>query len=192
MAQTDAIRWNSRYQESSYLDLREPRSLLIEASQWLPAGGYALDLAMGLGHNAAFLCRRGFKVVGVDISWVAVKHARSLYPEILAVCADLENFSLPPNTFDVILNFYYLQRSIWENVRKWLKPQGLLIIETMTQEMKSLKPEIDDRYLLAPNELLNAFSDFEILLYREGWQEQEKGHPRAAASLIARKSPASK
>lgn len=58
MAQTDANRWNDRYQEGSYLALREPRSLLLEACGWLPAGGFALDLAMGLGYNAAFLVHK--------------------------------------------------------------------------------------------------------------------------------------
>jgi len=190
MARSDAIRWNNRYQELSYLALREPRSLLLEASQWLPEEGLALDLAMGLGHNSAFLLRKGFKVMGVDISWIALIQAKSLYPEIMAVCADLECFSLPANTFDVILNFYFLQRSIWDHVRSWLKPQGLILIETMTREMKAIKPEIDDRFLLSPNELKETFSDFEILLYHEGWRDREGEHPRAVASLVARK-PAS-
>lgn len=187
MAQTDANRWNDRYQEGSYLALREPRSLLLEACGWLPAGGFALDLAMGLGYNAAFLVHKGFTVIGVDISFVALQKAKTFHPQILAVCADLEAFFLPANTFDVILNFYFLQRSLWKEVRKWLKPNGLLVVETMTVEMKALKPEIDERYLLQPNELKETFADFDILLYREGWQDQSAGRRRAVASLIARK-----
>lgn len=187
MAQTDAIRWNNRYQEESFLALREPRALLLEASIWLPKGGLALDLAMGLGHNAAYLVQQGFKVIGVDIAYIALQKAKSFCPQILAVCADLEDFSLPASTFDVVLNFYFLQRSIWDRVRNWLKPNGLLIVETMTQEMKALKPEIDERYLLQPYELKKTFADFEILLYREGWRDRNGEHPRAVASLVARK-----
>lgn len=187
MAQTDAIRWNNRYQEESFLALREPRALLLEASIWLPKGGVALDLAMGLGQNAAFLVQRGFKVIGVDIAFIALQKAKSFCPRILAVCADLEDFSMPASTFDVVLNFYFLQRSIWDRVRNWLKPNGVLIVETMTQEMKALKPEIDERYLLQPNELKQTFADFEILLYREGWRDRNGEHPRAVASLVARK-----
>lgn len=187
MAQTDATRWNVRYQDSTYTAFREPRSLLIEANKWLPEGGCALDLAMGLGYNAAFLIQKGFQVVGVDISYVALQKAKTFHPKILAVCADLESFYFPANTFDVVLNFYFLQRSIWEQVRKWLKPNGLLIVETMTLEMKALKPEIDENYLLKPNELKRTFADFEILLYREGWRDRNGEHPRAVASLIARK-----
>ncbi|PWH12900.1 MAG: SAM-dependent methyltransferase [Anaerolineae bacterium] len=187
MARADAIRWNNRYREESTFALREPRSLLLEIERWLPRGGFALDLAMGVGQNAAFLLQKGFKVIGVDISLVALQQAKRRYPNLMTVCADLESFHLPQNTFDVILNFYFLQRSIWDSVRKWLKPNGLLIIETMTLEMKTVKPEIDERYLLEPGELKQTFCDFEILLYREGWQERSGIHPRAVASLVARK-----
>jgi tellurite methyltransferase len=188
MARSDAIRWNHRYQEVATFALSEPRSLLLEVADWLPQGGLALDLAMGLGQNAAFLFQKGFKVIGVDISLIALKQAKLRFPQITAVCADLECFSLPANIFDVILNFYFLQRSIWDSVRKWLKPNGLLIVETMTVEMKALKPEIEERYLLQPGELKKSFSDFEILLYREGWRDRNGNHPRAVASMVARKS----
>lgn len=188
MAQSDGFRWNKRYKEATTFALSEPRPLLLEADHWLPQGGLALDLAMGLGQNAAFLLQKGFKVIGVDISSIALQLAKRRYPQIMAVCADLEFFSLPANTFDVIINFYYLQRSLWDSVRKWLKPNGLLIIETMTIEMKALKPEIDERYLLQPEELKQCFSDFELLLYREGWRDRNGNHPRAVASMVARKS----
>jgi SAM-dependent methyltransferase len=35
-----------------------------------------LDIAMGLGGNAAFLLERGLRVVGLDISWVALQRAK--------------------------------------------------------------------------------------------------------------------
>jgi len=191
MARSDAIRWDSRYQEAATCAMSEPRSLLLEVADWLPQGGLALDLAMGLGQNAAFLLEKGLKVIGVDISLIALKQAKCRFPQIMAVCADLEFFSLPANTFDLIINFYFLQRSIWDLVRKWLKPNGLLIVETMTIEMKAMKPEIDERYLLQPGELKKSFTDFEILLYREGWRDPNGNHPRAVASMVARKPGAS-
>lgn len=187
MARSDAIRWNNRYEDGNYFPLREPRSLLLDSSKWLPSQGLALDLAMGMGYNAAFLAQRGLKVMGIDISFVALQKAKTFFPQIMAICADLESFILPDELFDVIINFYYLQRSLWEHVRRWLKPNGLLIVETMTEEMKALKPHIDKRYLLKAGELKEAFSDFEILLYHEGWQDREGNHPRAVASLVARK-----
>ncbi|MCS6906370.1 MAG: class I SAM-dependent methyltransferase [Anaerolineales bacterium] len=187
MARDDALRWDSRYRESSLLSLRKPRSFLLEVEEWLPQRGWVLDLAMGLGQNAAFLAERGLRVVGVDISLTALRRAKILYPQVMTICADLEHFSLPEKTFNVVLNFYYLQRSLWEGVRRWLKPGGLLIVETMTQEMKRVKPEIDERYLLRPGELEKSFEDFEILLYWEGWRDLGGEHPRAVASLLARK-----
>jgi hypothetical protein len=93
---------------------------------------------------------------------------------------------LPVAIFDVILNFYYLQRELWSEYRRWLRPGGLLFFETMTIQMLASQPEIDPVFLLEAGELAEAFSRWEILVYREGWQPSRQGHPRAVASMIAR------
>ena len=189
----DAIRWNTRYQEESRASFERPRPFLVENAGHLPPQGLALDAAMGLGGNAAFLLQRGLRVVGVDISIIALRQAKAQLPTLMAVLADLTRFHLPPNSFDVILNFYYLQRDLWPAYLRALRPSGLLLIETLTEEMRVIHPEISPAYLLQPGELRQAFSRglygdcLEILAYREGWQEQEGRHPRAVASLAAQK-----
>ena len=105
----------------------------------------------------------------------------------MAVVADLTRFHLPAEHFDVILNFYYLQRDLWAKYRRFLRPGGILVIETLTQEMHGLRPDIDPLYLLRPGELQAAFRDWQILIYRESWVETETRHPKAVASLIARR-----
>lgn len=187
MANTDAIRWNHRYLTDAYRNLRHPRSLLIKAKPFLPHHGLALDVACGLGTNARFLIQSGLNVIGVDISRVALQQAKRTYPKLELICADMENIHFPDTSFDVIINFYYLQRSLWDSFRKWLKPNGLLIIETLKIEMREVKPEICADYLLSPHELELAFADWNILYYQEGWTAQSTTHPRCVASLIARK-----
>lgn len=187
MVNTDAIRWNRRYLTDEYRHIRHPRSLLFKAKPYLPRSGLALDAACGLGTNAKFLIQNGLNVVGVDISLVALRQAKRLYPKLEVVCSDMENIHFPKASFDLIINFYYLQRSLWGAYREWLKPGGLLIIETLTLEMKQIKPEICEYYLLSPKELQHTFSDLDILYYREGWVAQNTTHPRCVASLIARK-----
>ncbi len=187
MTPSDAHRWDERYRQDLQSRSRSPRPLLVENAGRLPVGGLALDVAMGPGTNAAYLLERGLQVVGVDVSAVAVGWAKARWPELMAVVADLNHFCLPGDTFDVVLNFYYLQRELWSAYRRILKPGGLLLIETFTQDMLAVKGEIDPQYLLEPGELRAAFQDWDILVYREGWVNSDHGNRRAVASLAARR-----
>jgi tellurite methyltransferase len=184
----DAKRWDERYSgESRHSNFEKPRPFLVHHAELLPTNGLALDVAMGLGGNAEFLLKRGLKVIGVDISSVALKRARQRLPELIAVQADLTQFYLPANTFDVIINFFYLQRNLWPDYIRALRPNGWLIFETLTVDFRSIQPEIDPKYLLAPNELHHAFPALEIIDYQEGWTTNDNGHLRSAAGLVARK-----
>jgi tellurite methyltransferase len=184
----DAIRWNTRYRdEARYNTFESARPLLVQQACHLPASGLALDAAMGLGGNAGFLMQHGLRVLGVDVSWVAVRKAKERLPDLMAVLADLTEFKLSTACFDVIVNFFYLQRDLWSSFKRALRPGGVLLMESMIQEMAQVKPEIDPAYLLQPDELRESFSDFEFLFYYEGWQNSDGKHPRAVASLVARK-----
>jgi ubiquinone/menaquinone biosynthesis C-methylase UbiE len=142
---------------------------------------------MGLGGNAAFLINHGLRVVGVDISEFALQKAHSRLPTLMPVLADLSHFYLPENTFDVIINFYYLQRNLWTQYYSALRSGGLLIVETLTVEMLNIQPEIEKSFLLEVGELRTAFPNMENLFYREGLTISDSGHQRATASLLARK-----
>jgi hypothetical protein len=189
MPREDAERWNARYsQESSrYSRFVLPRPFLVRCAQHLPRAGAAIDVAMGLGGNAGFLLERGLRVVGVDISSAALRQAKQRLPRLEAVLADLTCFYLPPASFDVILNFYYLQRDLWAQYVSALRAGGVLIFETLTTGMQDRLPEVDPVYLLAPGELRSAFPTLELLEYEEGWTVTDSGHLKAIASLAARK-----
>lgn len=193
MPTADADRWNLRYQAGADPPLDVPRSLLMDHAGLIPSHGLALDIAMGLGGNARFLLQRGLRVVGVDISKVAVIRAKKESPALIAVVADLERFYIPPNRFDVILNFFYLQRDLWLSIKYGLKPGGILFIECLTDAMLSVHPEIDPNYLLKPGELQAAFIDspreieLDILFYYEGWTSSPDMHRRSTAALVARR-----
>jgi SAM-dependent methyltransferase len=187
MPHQDALRWDDRYREDKrYTSFMRPRPFLLDHAHLLPECGLALDLAMGLGGNARFLISRGLRVVGVDISRTAVWQAKYKNPELMAVLADLAEFYLPAGKFNLVLDFYYLQRELWPSIRKSLCPGGLLVIETLTRDMLQVNPEIDPVNLLEPGELHASFANWEILAYREGWLQTESAHPRAVASLVGR------
>jgi tellurite methyltransferase len=186
MPKEDTHRWNARYTQTAQAPVA-PRSLLTQNQALLTGGGLALDVAMGVGANAAFLIEHGWQVVGVDRSDVAVFQAKAREPRIQAVIADMVHFWLPPQRFDLILNLYYLDRQLWPIYKTALKPGGVLIIETLTLDMLEMRPDLPPDFLLQPGELRQAFHDWGILLYREGWIESDHGTQKAVASLIARR-----
>jgi SAM-dependent methyltransferase len=191
MPAEDAVRWNTRYQQEPRESYAQPRAFLVQHASWLPAQGLALDVAMGLGGNAGFLLERGLRVIGLDIAEVAVRQARARYPELTAAVVDLTRMTLPESRFDVILNFFYLQRDLWPVYARALRPGGLLFYETLTRDMLEIHPEVDPVYLLGPGELRSGFPGLEVLHYSEGWVDTRSDHQRAVASLLAR-APGSK
>ncbi len=186
MPEADANRWNERYRQEQFSRRQAPRPLLVKNGNLLPQAGLCLDVAMGTGNNAAFLLKFGLSVVGVDIAAAGLRVARQNFPGLNCILADLTQICFPKQAFDVILNFYYLQRDLFSSFKSWLKPGGVLFFETLTTSMLEIKPDIQEEYLLQPGELRNAFSDWEIIQYSEGWSSSIHGHQRAIASMIAR------
>ena len=193
MPTEDANKWNIRYEQEPRNSFEQPRALLVDHAHLLPKQGLALDLAMGLGGNAGFLLRRGLRVIGVDISYVAVNKAHSSYPGLMAIVADLHYYSIPRSTFDLIIDFLYLQRNLWPQAANGLKKGGWLFVECLTEAMLSVNPGINPAFLLRPGELQQTFQDaefaqtLEILYSSEGWQATTTSHPKSIASLIARR-----
>jgi tellurite methyltransferase len=186
MPANDAVRWNKRYREDQPMSSHTARSFLVENRHYIPGSGLALDVAMGTGANAALLLECGLQVVGVDISAVAVQQAKQRYPQIMALIGDLSELSFPDRKFDVILNFYYLQRDLWADFRRILKPGGLLILETLNVGMLAIKPDTHPDFLLRPGELRQAFQDWDLIAYREGVVPSDHNHSKAVSSLVAR------
>lgn len=184
----DRIIWNKKYETEAGLPGKDAVDFLREHIDILPKGK-AFDVAMGEGRNAIFLAKNGFEVDGCDISEIAIKKAQELAKEnnvrINAFVADLETYTLPKDTYEVIACFYYLQRSLIPQMKEALKPGGMIIYETYTIEHgeRGFEGPKNKDYLLNPNELLNLFRDFKIIFYRELVLNNKK----AIASLIARK-----
>lgn len=182
-----AEKWNIKYRsDKRFLD-PPIRNVIIENSFLLPQNGWVLEIAGGNGATADYLSKLGLKVIEVDISHEALKMSRKRNNQVMQVLADAEHLPIQQFKFDVICNFYFLERSIFPFIKKNLKPGGLLFYETMTIEMLSLRPEIPEKNLLLQNELKEAFQSFEILQYFEGWVDSDHGRKKSIARMIARK-----
>ncbi|HEX6419702.1 MAG TPA: class I SAM-dependent methyltransferase [Acidimicrobiales bacterium] len=105
----DSRRWDERYAGTDLLWSAEPNRFLVAEVAHL-APGRALDVACGEGRNAVWLARRGWDVVGVDFSPVAIAKARRLAThhgvEVSWVTADLTCDDLPAGPFDLVAVLY--------------------------------------------------------------------------------------
>ena len=143
---------------------------------------------MGEGRNTVYLAKKGFISEGVDISAVGLHKAQGLAKQnhvtITTVNADLNHYKIRPNGYAVILNFYYLQRSLFPQIKAGLKHGGIVVFETYTRDQLKNPGNLgwEKEFLLEPGELKRAFSNFEILYYSE-----TNDGKSAIASLIARR-----
>jgi len=177
--------WEEHYLKTECSELQPPDTLLTE-NQKLLTGGTALDIAMGGGRNALFLAECGYQVTGIDRAESAVQLATTTAKKrglnLDAITADMLDVDLGVEKFDLIANFYFLERDLIPRIKQALKPGGLVFFETFTSYGI---PRDDPRYrkfLIDPNELLTMFSDFFIMYY----YERVKGS-KAVASMIAKK-----
>jgi 2-polyprenyl-3-methyl-5-hydroxy-6-metoxy-1,4-benzoquinol methylase len=191
MAIQDRERWDRQHAAGGSTE--QPSRFLrdvFEAAVWQIEPGRALDIATGKGRNAIFLAERGFEVVAVDISPVALaegrKHAAERGLSISWQQADLEAIELPENCYDLIVNINYLQRTLVPQLKAALKIGGHVIFETYLIDQQMIGHPKNPEYLLRYNELLDLFDGFRVLYYREG-RFRENGEDAFRAGLLARK-----
>ena len=152
--------------------------------------GKALDIACGRGRNSLFLAQRGFDVVAIDISPVALAEGRRrAAAKSLSISwqqADLEQIELPGMSYDLMVNFNYLQRSLISQIKKSLKSGGHVIFESYLIDQRIIGHPKNPAYLLGHNELLDFFRDLRVLWYREG-KSTEGGQEAYRAGIFAQK-----
>jgi 2-polyprenyl-3-methyl-5-hydroxy-6-metoxy-1,4-benzoquinol methylase len=151
--------------------------------------GDALDLATGLGGSAIELARRGWNVAAIDISEVGVRiaaeSAKRSGVRIDWIIANLAEFQLPCERFDVVTVFNYLdRRRLPGEIVRSLRLGGILLFETYTLSQLQVPSNHirNPDYLLRPGELLLMFPGLRVRAYRDITHGD-----RAIASLLAEK-----
>lgn len=177
---SDRERWNDKYRRGIHHETPNVRLIMYQGRL---TRGRALDVAGGLGENAAILALAGWKTVMADLSDEGVARARDrakgLRVDLEVVQADARNLPFGAE-FDTVVCTYYLDRTL--DLRKYLKPGGTLFFETFTTEDLKYSPQLPREYCLEPGELKKLFGDLEVLHYAE---EDDGAH--AFATLIGRK-----
>ena len=158
-------KWNERYRDATG-DAQASR-VLRENLHLLPGNGRALDLACGSGGNAILLAQQGLKVDAWDIADVPIaalqEAALKQQLSIRAEVRDVEANPPAPETFDVIVVSYFLDRDTIPALVQALKPAGLIYYQTFTRQRVSERGPQREEFRLADQELLQLFSGLQIL-----------------------------
>ena len=180
----DKKRWNEKYLEKPK---QENVSALIEKYIEHVDVGYALDIACGTGRNTHFLLQKGFEIVAVDISDIALKEIKKS-PSITTIDTDLNKYNIAPNKYNLIVNINYLNRRLVSQMKDGLKSGGIIMFETfMLAHGEFNHPTMNLDYLLRKNELLHSFIGLDIIYYEERVDINLHGERFKIASLVAKK-----
>ena len=189
-------RWNQKYLEAAGAETwKVPDPFLARAFSGyilplFPHPGSALDLAGGAGRHAIWLAKQGWEVTLIDVSDAGVEQARQnagpLASHMHFVVDDLSHFKASQTRFEagfeVVMAFFYLEREIFSEIMKAVRPGGLLVYKTLTlAQLKLPGGPKDPAHLLEPGELLRLADGLRVLHYREEVAE------KATAELVARK-----
>lgn len=184
-----------------------PASILPHAQQapspwierWrhlLPAGCSVLDVACGSGRHLRWLAANGHTMTGVDRDATALAALPGLGE---LVCADIENspWPLPGRQFGAVVVTNYLWRPLWPQILDSVAPGGVLLYETFGQGNEAFgKPSRPD-FLLAPGELLEVCTGWQVVAYECGQLRQPDRvvqriaaiRPAGTSALPARLTP---
>lgn len=187
----DQARWDKQHAEARGADA--PASFLrqvFETDVWQLPRGRALDIACGQGRNSLYLAERGFGVVAMDISAVALnegrKRAELKQLRIDWRQTDLEAVRLDEAAYDLIVDFNYLQRSLIPQIKRAVKHGGYINFETYLIDQIAIGHPKNPDYLLRHNELLEHFREFRVLGYREG-KFKDDGEASYRAGIFAQR-----
>lgn len=136
--------------------------------------GKFLDLGTGPATQAIWLAKRGFNVIGSDLSETAIKRANSVYANeknIDFVVDDILNSKLKANEFDYIFDrgcFHVLlpvdrQRYITK-IKQILRNNGILFLKCFSDKERRQ----EGPYKLSQDEIMDLFNKhFEIVNIKE-------------------------
>jgi len=165
--------WDAYYQGSP--EAFDP-AFVVRAYGFLLPEGEVLDLAGGTGRNAFFLACRGWRVLLLEKSPVAVarvrENARKRGAAVHALEADLEARpgELPPGPFAGVVMSYFVSRPLLARLPALLKPGGLVLVEGFNRSEALRRGRGESPHYWEPGELARPPGGIELLAAGEGWQ----------------------
>jgi SAM-dependent methyltransferase len=139
-------KWDDKYNINAYLFGTRPNRFLVESVTGVPPCP-ALSLGEGEGRNAVYLASLGFDVTAVDQSAVGLHKAQQLARDfntpLTTLKADLNDYTIAPNSWDLIMCFFVHLPSaerapLHRKVVQGLRPGGIYILEGLSPDQFKL------------------------------------------------------
>jgi SAM-dependent methyltransferase len=157
-----------------------------------------LDLACGLGRNGLHLIENDISVVFADINGESLEQIKQSTTDLPMNKEKLAKYwqvdfeqkntkQLKKHTFDAVMVFRYLHRPLFDQIKKSIKPNGIIIYETFTTQQADFGRPKNPDFLLQTGELVEIFSDWKVLHQFEGVINgfDDNGLKQAIAQIVA-------
>lgn len=161
--------WNNEYIGREEAWISEPESVLVTEVDGLRPG-HALDLGCGIGINAIWLAKKGWRVTGVDWADAATEKAQTTAAkegvDASFIVADIAEWR-PPRQYNLVISTYALpsagrqrKKAVATAVAS-LAPGGVLLLlewDQSSPERKSWTP----KDLVSVDELVSYLGDLVV------------------------------
>lgn len=193
--------WNERYSQRDFVYGESPNVFFAEVLSSLKPGNIILPCD-GEGRNAVFASTKGWNVQAFDLSEAGklkADHLALKYGTVIQFqITDALLATYPENSADVVALIYthlppMVRETLHQNIIKWLKPGGKVILETFCPEqLKNSSGGPKDINMLYTKEVLSSdFKDLsiELLDYAQIELSEGKFHegPADVIRMIATK-----
>ena len=164
---------------------------IVEMVPHYVSSGSVLDVGAGQGRNTLFLARKGFRVVSLDTSEVALKQLKSATANealpVEVIVSDIRKLDIDAENYDIVVFSFVLHlffKEVSERILKYFmhntRRGALHTISAFTSEGDFFKdPKNKAFYYPAPGELKEFYerNGWEVLEYYEEEVQTLRKHP---------------
>ncbi len=142
-----------KYKQLFYneLDKKEfDRNILDEFSSYFHSDSIVLDAGCGpCGHTTSYLSKKGFNVIGIDISEKCIELAKEHKPDVHFEVGDFSELKYGNDFFDGIISYYsiidtpkiFIKNVLYE-FKRVLKPGGVLLLTVKEGRTEGYQDEL--------------------------------------------------
>jgi ubiquinone/menaquinone biosynthesis C-methylase UbiE len=183
------IRWDQAYKQGTHWEVGPSRSVK-EFVNYLKKGTKVLDLGCGSGRDSIYLAKKGYEVVGLDVSAEAIKKARSKasssYSNLHFIEGKAEKLPFEVESFDAVYSTWTLQfcplAEPASEIYRVIKKDGVAYLAFIL----ATKHEGKTSKRIEKEEVLQTYKKFKLIASQEFEIEDhhEKGRPHWHENLV--------